>query len=171
MARIYDMRTNDGSRHFGSLTESYNVQTPQWYRLRDHVAQLQGAVVTGFATDDITEAWIDFRYAEQSLSMNNQNGEWWFFVADPACPESALAAVLDHFEVLLAPLTARARAAGPLAPLQARVLVIEPDGRAHHRDFDDVAAAQRYADDVRREADDDRGPPLAIVFDTELNRL
>jgi hypothetical protein len=50
-------------------------------------------------------------------------------------------------------------------------LVIEPDARVHHRDFDDVVVAQTYAEDVRRETEDDRGPPLAIVFDAELNRV
>lgn len=171
MPRIYDLRMHDGSRHFGSLAETYDVQSPQWYRLRDHVARLCGAKLTGCTTDDVCEAWIDFRHEGQSLSTNNRNGEWWFFVADPGCPESVLTAVLDHFEVLLDPMTARARAAGPIAPGHTRVLVIEPDARAHHRDFEDLVAAEEYADDVRRETEDDRGAPLAIVFDAALKRL
>ena len=33
--------------------------------------------------------------------MNNQCGEWWFFVTDPACADEILDAVLLHFETLL----------------------------------------------------------------------
>ena len=72
MPRIYDIRMHDASRHFGALPETYDVQSPQWYRVRDHVARLQGAVLTGFTTDDVIEAWIDFRYAAQSRSINNR---------------------------------------------------------------------------------------------------
>ena len=101
MARIYDLRMADGSRHFGALPETYDPVTPQWYALRDHVAALAGAVLVGFATDDVTEAWIDFEYRGHRFGINDQHGQWWFFVQDPACPDEVLAEVLDHFERLL----------------------------------------------------------------------
>jgi hypothetical protein len=99
--RIYDMRMNDGSRHFAGLPETYCVARPQWEDIRDHVPQLEGAVLTGYATDQVTEAWIDFTFCGHAFSMNNQNGEWWFFVTDPACAAEILDAVLVHFEALL----------------------------------------------------------------------
>jgi hypothetical protein len=101
--RLFDFRMADGSRNFADLPESYSVDVPQWERLRDHVAGLAGAELTGFVTDQVTEAWIDFTYAAQSFSINNQSGEWWFFVADPACPDAVLHAVIDHFATLLEP--------------------------------------------------------------------
>lgn len=168
--RVFDVRMNDGSRHFGSLPEWYDPHSPEWHRLRDHVALLPGAVLTDFLTDDVMEAWIAWTWRGHALSMNNQHGQWWFFVADPLCPEAVLAEVLDHFETLLEPMTALARARGPVAPGQTRVLVIEPDGRVHHSDFADRAAAQAYAADVRYEIEDDRGSPVALLFDERLNR-
>jgi hypothetical protein len=101
IARIYDIRMHDASRHFAGLPETYSVECPQWESLRDHVAKLEGAVLTGYATDQVTEAWIDFTYREHAFSMNNQCGEWWFFVTDPACPEEILDEVLRHYERLL----------------------------------------------------------------------
>ncbi len=36
------------------------------------------------------------------MSINNQFGEFWFFVDDPKCPSSILAAVIVHCEKVLA---------------------------------------------------------------------
>lgn len=96
MNRIFNVIMNDGSRHFGALP-----QTVIWYDLRDHIAALDGAEITGFMTDHITEAWIDFSFKGWQFSVNDQNGEYWFFVDDPACPDELLEAVLDHCGVLL----------------------------------------------------------------------
>lgn len=88
----------DGSRHFGDL-----AQTALWYDVRDHVARLPGAVLTGFITDDVTEAWIDFSYRGHTFSINDQFGDDWFFVQEAACPDPSLRAVPDHFARLLTP--------------------------------------------------------------------
>jgi len=96
MMGIYDMRMNNGSRHFTTLP-----QTVLWYEVRDHVGKLPGAVLTGFICDDITEAWIDFTYMEYKFSINDQFGDYWFFVDEPACPDEILEHVLTHFEGLL----------------------------------------------------------------------
>jgi hypothetical protein len=104
MARVLvDMRMADDSRYFGGLPETYDAERPQWDALREHVLLLAGAEPTGFATDRVTEAWIDFAYCGHAFSINNQHGEWWFFVSDPACPDDVMGEVLDHFEGLLDP--------------------------------------------------------------------
>lgn len=96
MRRLIDLRQNDGSRHFGSLPFSRS-----WESVRDHVAQLGGARLSGFLTDGVTEAWIDFELAGWRFTINNQLGEYWFSVADPSCPDSLLRSVLTHFAGLL----------------------------------------------------------------------
>ncbi|MCB9853914.1 MAG: hypothetical protein H6819_12510 [Phycisphaerales bacterium] len=72
-----------------------------WYNVRDHVASLEGAQLTGFLTDEVTEAWIDFEYRGHAFTINNQLDEYWFFVKDSACPDEILHEVADHFEALL----------------------------------------------------------------------
>jgi hypothetical protein len=66
---------NDGSRKFAELPQSR-----PWRELRDHLLVLHGAVVTGFFTDSITEAWIDFTFRGHSFTINDQFGDYWFFV-------------------------------------------------------------------------------------------
>lgn len=166
LRRLIDMRMHDGSRHFGSVPETYDVDHPEWYRVRDAVERLDGARLTGFVTDDVTEAWIHFAYADQDFSINNQHGDWWFFVNDPSCPDVALLRVLDHFEAALLPHLARARAAGALAKGSFRAVVSEPDGRFTTRDFADLSAARTYADDAASETEN--GVVLAWVFDHDL---
>ena len=87
---------NDGSRQFAALPESES-----WHRLRDHISRLAGARITKFITDDVTEAWIDFTYREHSFTVNNQFGEFWFFVSDPSCADDILTGVVRHCEGLL----------------------------------------------------------------------
>ena len=86
----------DGSRHFGDLPE-----TVSWHELHSYLPKLSGVVVTGFLTDDITEAWIDFTFSDQHFSINNQFGQYWFFVDNPNCPDEILQTVLAHCERLL----------------------------------------------------------------------
>jgi hypothetical protein len=92
-----DMRMHDGSRFFGDLP-----QTVLWYDLRDHIERMPGAKLTGFVTDHVTEAWIDFDYQGQRFSVNDQYGDYWFFVEDPACPDEVLERVLEYCSLLLA---------------------------------------------------------------------
>jgi hypothetical protein len=96
MPEIYDMRMHDGSRHFASLPESES-----WESLHEHVGRLEGVTGTSIITDEVTEAWIDFPFRGHEFSINNQSGEFWFFVEDPACPEEVLEAVLTHCKLLL----------------------------------------------------------------------
>jgi len=96
MPEIYDMRMRDGSRHFAALPE-----TEPWESLYGHVKSLEGVSGAEMMTDEVTEAWIDFRYGGHEFSVNNQHGDYWFFVEDPACPSEVLEAVLNHCKLLL----------------------------------------------------------------------
>jgi len=93
---LLDHTMKDGWRLFLTLPASTS-----WYDLRDHLAALPGVEITGFLTDEVTEVWIDLAFQGQAFSINNQHGEYWFFVRDPACPDKILQAVADHCAVLL----------------------------------------------------------------------
>lgn len=92
MTALLNIRAADGSRQFFA-----QPQTASWYEVRDFVRELPGAKLTGFLTDDVTEAWIDFTFAGHSFTINDQFGEYWFFVADPSCPDAVLDSVAQHF--------------------------------------------------------------------------
>jgi len=96
MSELLNITTHDGSRHFADLPE-----TAGWNKLRKHISRLDGAVVTNLLTDQITEVWIDFTFAGHSFSVNNQFGDYWFFVDNPQCPDDTLHTVLRHCESLL----------------------------------------------------------------------
>jgi hypothetical protein len=164
--RLFDMGMPDGSRHFGALAECSDASHPEWERIRDAVPRLSGAHLSGFVTDHVTEAWIDFDFRSHRFSINNQNGEWWFFVDDPTCADEVLLAVLDHFEATLMPAVARARAAGPIAVGSFRAVVFEANARVSVRDFGDLDSACRYADDAASEVED--GVVVSSVLDDQL---
>jgi hypothetical protein len=75
------------------------------YRVEGHSRSrsLNGANVTGFLSDGVTEAWLDFEYRGFTFNVNDAPGDYWFFVNDPACPESILQPVAEHFASLLEP--------------------------------------------------------------------
>jgi hypothetical protein len=98
MIPLLDIRMKDRSRHFHVLP-----QTRLWYDVRDHVSSLAGAELIGFLCDNVTEAWIDFTYGKQYFTINDQFGEYWFFVNDPTCPANVLTEVATHFARLLKP--------------------------------------------------------------------
>ena len=95
-AKLLDIIMHDGSRNFGDLPESIG-----WHQLRNHIEHLDGAQITGFLTDNITEVWIDFTYRGHQFSINNQFGDYWFFVENPQCSDEILDAVLRHCESAL----------------------------------------------------------------------
>jgi len=86
----------DGSRNFLLIPVG---STPS-IRLLFRVFTLWGAFPTAYIPG-LGESWIDFRYKSHSFSINNQYGDFWFFVRDPLCPEETLIRVALHFEVLL----------------------------------------------------------------------
>jgi len=87
---------HDGARQFGDLPQSAN-----WYKLRRHIGKLDGASVTEFITNHITEAWIDFSFRGYQFTVNNQLGGYWFFANDPQAPDEILETILSHCRSLL----------------------------------------------------------------------
>ena len=90
--KIFDARLHNGSRHFADLPYLASFAS-----MRKHVRTLNGAVETAFVTDQVTEMWLDFSYSGHRFTVNNQYGEYWFFVDDPTCPEPILVEVVQHF--------------------------------------------------------------------------
>jgi hypothetical protein len=93
---LLNFKMNDGARKFAELPEACS-----WEQLCTHIKSLSGAVVTNFSTDHITEMWLDFIFQGHSFSVNNQFGDYWFFVREPSCPDNVLTAVIEHCEALL----------------------------------------------------------------------
>lgn len=67
----------------------------------DHVEKLPGAEVKEFEVDGTIEIWLEFTFRDQHFYVNNRFGDYWFYVADPKCPEPVLLEVADHFRKLL----------------------------------------------------------------------
>jgi hypothetical protein len=93
---IWDMRMADGSRHFADLPEVVFFDD-----FAEHAESLEGAEVTEFLTDGVLEMWLHFTFRGHRFGVNNQHGDYWFFVDDPECPDEILLAVCDHFRKLL----------------------------------------------------------------------
>jgi hypothetical protein len=89
--KVVDLRAHDGSRQFLALPATRGPRA-----LRDHLAKLPGARIGGVVSDGITESWIDFEFGDHAFTVNEQFGEYWFFVRDPGCPPAVLAAVAAH---------------------------------------------------------------------------
>lgn len=93
---LFDMRMKDGSRHFADMPEAVFFD-----EFADHVEKLEGAEITEFITDGVVEMWLDFEYRDEKFSVNNQHGDYWFFVENPECADEILLEVCDHFRKLL----------------------------------------------------------------------
>lgn len=87
---------NDGSRNFAELPE-----TVFFDKLREIAKEFEGAAETEFVTDWITELWLDFDFRGHKFSINNQFGNYWFFVEDPECSDEILLEVVEHFQKFL----------------------------------------------------------------------
>jgi hypothetical protein len=95
-SKLFDFRMKDGSRHFADLPEVVFFD-----EFADHVEKLEDAEITEFITDGVIEMWLDFEYREHHFSVNNQFGDYLFFVQDPDCPDEILLEVCAHFRRLL----------------------------------------------------------------------
>ncbi len=68
---------------------------------RCHIESLRGTFISDFLTDKVTVMWLDFSFCGHRFMVNNQYGEFWFFVTDPTCPDDVLRNVVEHCESLL----------------------------------------------------------------------
>jgi hypothetical protein len=93
---FYDYRTLSGSRNFADLPETVSFE-----KLREISAKLNGAIETDFLTDWVTEVRLDFTYRGEKFSINNQMGDYWFFVDNPYCADEILLEVFEHFRKFL----------------------------------------------------------------------
>lgn len=93
---LREIKMNDGSRHFVDMPEVVFFD-----EVADHVENLEGAEITEFLTDGIVEMWLDFEYRGHKFSVNNQLGDYMFFVEDADCDEEILLEIIDHFRKLL----------------------------------------------------------------------
>ena len=93
---LLDIRMKDGSRHFCVLPERISFE-----QLKIHTAKLRDARIRDILTDSVIEIWLDFDFHGERFSINNQFGEYWFFVKNPDCPDATLSQVRKHFEILL----------------------------------------------------------------------
>ncbi len=67
----------------------------------DHVEKLEGTDIKQFEMDGVVEMWLEFTYRKNNFYINNRFGDFWFFVANPECPEEILLEVANHFRKLL----------------------------------------------------------------------
>ena len=95
MKLLHDIM-HDGSRNFVLLPVGETAPL----RLLFRIFTLRGAWPTAYIPG-FSESWIDFRYRGQRFSINNQYGDYWFFVKNPKCPENILQEVSSHFSELL----------------------------------------------------------------------
>jgi hypothetical protein len=93
---LLNHKMEDGSRKFAELPQSL-----PWHELRDYLQKKNGIVVINLLTDGVTEGWIDFSYRGHSFTVNDQIGDYWFFVDEPACPDEVLNEIVTHCQVLL----------------------------------------------------------------------
>ena len=93
---LFKIRMNDGTRHFADMPE--NALFGEFY---ERAENLTGAAITEFLTDGVVEMWLDFEFHGHKFSVNNQFGDYWFFVTDPECPDEILFEIIEHFRKLL----------------------------------------------------------------------
>jgi hypothetical protein len=123
---------------------------------------------SGFVTRFEVRTAVAARYPVQTVGRSYHQ-ELWVPAEELDAFNDAIVGrieVVGHFEAALLPQVARARAAGPIAAGSFRVVVFEADGRVHVRDFDELEAARRYADDAASEAE--VGVVTSSVLDDQL---
>ncbi len=91
-SKLLNVKMHDNSRNFAKLPN-----TIPFDELRETAGRLKEVKKTGFLTDWVTEVWLDFEFCEHQFSINNQFGDYWFFVKNPNCPDETLLKVIEHF--------------------------------------------------------------------------
>ena len=78
-------------------------QTRLWHEVREHLLALPGVAVTHAADLPLAGSWTDFTFRGHLFTINAEDGQFVFFVADSGCPESVLVEVAAHFGSFLIP--------------------------------------------------------------------
>lgn len=86
----------DGSRLFAEFPQS--IFFDEFY---DYTKKLGNVANVEIITDGIVEMWVDFEYRKNKFSVNNQFGDYWFFVEDANCSDGILLEVCEHFRPIL----------------------------------------------------------------------
>jgi hypothetical protein len=94
--QLLNKKMSDGSRNFLLLPVGSTPPLSLLFR----VFTLWGAFPTAYVPS-FSESWIDFRYKGEKFSVNNQSGDYWFFVENSSCKESVLLLVANHFQRVL----------------------------------------------------------------------
>ena len=95
-SKLLNLIMKDGSRNFAILPETIFFD-----ELRELVKSFEGSKEIGFVTDGVTEVWLAFDFGGHKFSINNQFGDYWFFVDDPNCSNKILLEVVKYFEKFL----------------------------------------------------------------------
>ena len=93
---LLERKIKGGARHFVDLPEV--IFFDDFY---DYTEEFEGAEITEFLTNGVVEMWLDFEFRGHKFTVNNQFGDYWFFVENPECPDEILLEVIAHYRRLL----------------------------------------------------------------------
>jgi hypothetical protein len=93
---LFKTESKDDWRHFVDMPEV--IFFDHFY---DYLEELEGAEITSFVPDGTIEMRLDFDFHGHKFFVDNQLGEYRFFVQDRNCPEEILFEIIDHFRALL----------------------------------------------------------------------
>lgn len=91
-SKLFDIRMADGSRNFADVPQTLGFED-----LHEHLCANAEIKITGYVNAPV-DLWIDFDFRGHKFSLNNQLGDYWMFVDDPACPDDILLAILTYCE-------------------------------------------------------------------------
>jgi len=94
--KLFDHRTDDGSRYFSRLP-----RPERWDVLYDCVLRLSGAKVINHVGEDFGRPWLDFHYCGHRFLICLSEEHVQLYVDDPQCSDVLLYQVGRHFEKLL----------------------------------------------------------------------
>ena len=88
---LLNLTTHDGSRQFLAIRADCS------YAAFERWTESLPEATVSYMLPTVTEMWLDFSFRGQRFTVNDQFGEFWFFVSDPHCAEDILLAVAEHF--------------------------------------------------------------------------
>ena len=93
---LYKTESHENWRHFVDMPEV--IFFDHFY---DYLEELEGTDITSFVADGTIEMQLDFNFRGHRFFVDNQLGDYRFFVKDANCPEEILFEIIEHFRVLL----------------------------------------------------------------------